>query len=39
VKLHDLPPDQAFVQLDEIFHLEDQLAGLATEQPSDANEK
>jgi L-rhamnose mutarotase len=39
VELDDLPPDQAFVQVDEIFHLEDQLAGLAVEQSSDANEK
>jgi L-rhamnose mutarotase len=29
--LGDTPPDQGFLQLDEIFHLEDQLAGL-TEQ-------
>ena len=25
----DLPPDQGFWQLDEVFHLEDQLAALA----------
>jgi L-rhamnose mutarotase len=25
--LGDTPPDQGFLQLDEIFHLEDQLAG------------
>jgi L-rhamnose mutarotase len=26
----DLPPDQGFRQLTEVFHLEDQLAALAT---------
>jgi L-rhamnose mutarotase len=29
--LGDLPPDQAFLQLDEIFHLEDQLAQVQTQ--------
>ena len=27
----DLPPDQGFWQLDEVFHLEDQLAALPTQ--------
>lgn len=31
----DLPPDQGFWQLDEVFHLEDQLAALDPAPPSD----
>ena len=31
----DLPPDQGFRQLDEVFHLEDQLAALDTTQSTD----
>ena len=32
----DLPPDQGFWQLSEVFHLEDQLAALTPDSPSDA---
>ena len=32
----DLPPDQGFWQLTEVFHLEDQLAALTPDSPSDA---
>ena len=31
----DVPPDQGFRQLDEVFHLEDQLAALGTTQSTD----
>ena len=31
----DLPPDQGFVQLTEVFHLEDQLAALTPDQTTD----
>jgi len=31
----DLPPDQGFWQLSEVFHLEDQLAALDPERPTD----
>ena len=31
----DLPPDQGFCQLDEVFHLEDQLAALDPAPPTD----
>jgi L-rhamnose mutarotase len=40
----DLPPDQGFLQLSEVFHLEDQLAALPPDQttpdpaPTDATE-
>ena len=31
----DLPPDQGFWRLDEVFHLEDQLAALDEKHPTD----
>jgi L-rhamnose mutarotase len=34
----DLPPDQGFRQLSEVFHLEDQLAALTTALPTDTTD-